>query len=632
MTDAKNCPVATQPDVIMYDHVTPADAHREVSCTYSQYIDEYSNYTGYDMYRCCQSPTGLHIYERIENNTFYNNVNGLLAMPDPNRFKYMRDGMQIKVTRSPYENKYNFTATYSFDRNEWDVVWENEDHGDVVTSVYENNNSWDYDFGITVEEDCFPYGDYEWSFLTACDTVSRTYRYPYGKEVIERTEDLSFTAEQNCMEMYIELTGGQFSRVKLGADVNDPMQADEVWLDNPFNLNTYVKVLGDSTGHDNRDYRVSDHPIIRLTKPGTYTLRMYTLDTSFYCRAEYFDTTVTYESGVLYYEQNPTAFVCDAGGETKGFVFCKSAGGMAPYTYSLYNADNVLLGTNHDGEFLNLTGVQQNDRLTLYVTDSCGWSSIDSSIVMRDFKSSIVVWYNDESGDHQTSGPSTALKSVAKCEGAEITVNVSSINDLFTYHWYNRDHSFDVLTSEAKVLIPRNADADTYYVNVEFTECSAGFLDSIFVDVIHVPVVTITPSYTMVCPGETVQLSFSATSPNRFWVHSVSDATCTYTIPEDTVLISLRGMTSSCDVTVNSDTVCYGGEITLTASSPTLGSAYTVKWYDSPTQNYMLKEENITTSDGISTFTMMLAKGPITTMIIILTTPTLSRHFRAICW
>ena len=269
----------------------------------------------------------------------------------------MRDGMQIKVTRSPYENKYNFTATYSFDRNEWDVVWENEDHGDVVTSVYEQNYQWGYYFGITVEENCFPYGDYEWSFLTACDTVNSSYRYYYGKEVIERTEDLSFTAEQNCMEMYIQLTGGQFSRVKLGADVDDPMQADEVWLDNPHELNTYVKVLGDSTGHDNRDYRVSDHPTIRLTKPGTYTLRMYTLDTSLYCRTDYFDTIITYESGVLYYEQNPTAFVCDAGGNTKGFVFCKAAGGMAPYTYTLYNANNELLGTNQTGEFLNLPDV-----------------------------------------------------------------------------------------------------------------------------------------------------------------------------------------------------------------------------------------------------------------------------------
>lgn len=355
VTDAKNCPVITYPNVTMYDRTRSAEAYRGVGCSYSQWIDEYS--TGYDMYRCCQAPTGIRIYEEISNNTFGNNESGLLAMPDPNRFKYMRDGMQIKVTRSPYENKYNFTATYSFDRNEWDVVWENEDHGDVVTSVYEQNYQWGYYFGITVEENCFPYGDYEWSFLTACDTVNSSYRYYYGKEVIERTEDLSFTAEQNCMEMYIQLTGGQFSRVKLGADVDDPMQADEVWLDNPHELNTYVKVLGDSTGHDNRDYRVSDHPTIRLTKPGTYTLRMYTLDTSLYCRTDYFDTIITYESGVLYYEQNPTAFVCDAGGNTKGFVFCKAAGGMAPYTYTLYNANNELLGTNQTGEFLNLPDV-----------------------------------------------------------------------------------------------------------------------------------------------------------------------------------------------------------------------------------------------------------------------------------
>lgn len=412
VTDAKNCSVVTYPNVTMYDRTRSAEADRGVGCDYTQWIDEYS--TGYDMYRCCQAPTGIRIYEVISNNTFGNNESGLLAMPDPNRFKYMRDGMKIKVTRSPYENKYNFTATYSFDRNEWDVEWENEDHGDVTISVYERNESWNYLFGITMEENCFPYGDYGYSFLTACDTVNSSYRYYYGKQVIERTEDLSFTAEQNCMEMYIQLTGGQFSRVKLGADVNDPMQADEVWLDNPYDLNTYVKVLGDSTGHDNRDYRVSDHPTIRLTKPGTYTLRMYTLDTSLYCRTDYFDTIITYESGVLYYEQNPTAFVCDAGGNTKGFVFCKAAGGMAPYTYTLYNANNELLGTNQTGEFLNLPDVHQNDHLTLYVSDVCGWNSTDSSIVMRDFKSSIVVWYNDESGDHQTSGPSATLKAVTK--------------------------------------------------------------------------------------------------------------------------------------------------------------------------------------------------------------------------
>ena len=261
---------------------------------------------------------------------------------------------------------------------------------------------------------------------------------------------------------------------------------------------------------------------------------------------------------------------------------------------------------------------------------------------MRDFKSSIVVWYNDESGDHQTSGPSATLKAVTKCEGTEITVNVSSINNLFNYRWYNKSGTFNVLTSEATVLIPRDAEADTYYVNVDFTECSAGFTDSIFVDVIRVPEVTITPTSPTVCPGGEVQLTFTptnpngsptgeyvighennsivtfinysdlqthefsytATSPNRFWVHSVSDSICTYIIPEDTVLISLREMTSSCDVTVNSDTVCYGGDVTFTATSPTLGSAYTVKWYDTPTQDNLLDEKYIATSGETATFTL----------------------------
>ena len=84
----------------------------------------------------------------------------------------------------------------------------------------------------------------------------------------------------------------------------------------------------------------------------------------------------------------------------------------------------------------------------------------------------------------------------------------------------------------------------------------------------------------------------------------MSDETCTYTIPEDTVLISLRAMTSSCDVTVNSDTICYGEGITLSASSPTLGSQYTVKWYDTPTQDNLLEEKYISSSGETSTFTL----------------------------
>lgn len=103
--------------------------------------------------------------------------------------------------------------------------------------------------------------------------------------------------------------------------------------------------------------------------------------------------------------------------------------------------------------------------------------------------------------------------------------------------------------------------------------------------------------------GETASLEYTATSEATFWIHKVEDEICNYTIPEDTVKITLRDAATACDVTVSSPQICFDATAELTASSSTMVKPYTIRWYDNPYQQNVLKTDVIEEGMSDASFT-----------------------------
>lgn len=609
ITDAKGCEITRTEEMWIYNGTDTLDGNHYLS--YDQY-----HYENYEAAKCCQSLKGFSVYEEFHSD----NENTHDANPIPQRYKQTRDGAKFQLYRSPDENKYNFTATYHYDTDEWEIDREDISNTAVITS-YLRDNSTNYRWGLLVEDFCLPYGNYYFYYITACDTQRITVYYNYDvayQEIYVHTIP-TYTSYQECDNYFITLQSGEYKKVKIGADTGDPMQP--LVEMSSTSLNTYFRIIdGPQGGYPTNDFRVGR--TIRLTIPGTYTLRMFTPDSSNYCPVPYYDTTITYTGGTVSFDY-AYAYVCDVD-STVGFFYCHAKDGKAPYHYSLYELTNMeghLLEENNTGSFRGLSNIHVGDMMSLEVGDACG-RSYYVNITVTDLSSSRMAWFDG------------ALRVTETCEGSEIDVFVSAVEDDFTYHWTG-PNDFDVTTPRGHIVIERGSEPGDYTVEIGNTGCSQTLKDTVTLGIQPAPKVEMTYDATAVCPGQSVTLSFkptqgtgtvtyiigreinsidtfytfsgeleetatleyTATSNTTFWVDYVKDEICTYTIPEDTVVISLRDAATACDVTVSSPQVCFGATAELTASSSTMVKPYTIRWYDNPYQQNVLKTEVI--EDGM---------------------------------
>ena len=608
MTDAKGCQWTNTYTVSIRDNTDTLDGNF--------YLSSYSYYYSEAQY-CCQEPSYFQIYERSSSD----GTTPHLPNPIPALFKQTRDGAQFKCVRSPRGNKYNFTATYDYGTDSWTVVKDSvTNNAEITPYIIDEQNQ--YRWGLQVSDYCLPQGYYEFEYTTDCRT--QNYRIWHGgtERRFVYTEP-SFSFDQECDNYYINLTGGQFQRQQIGTNTNLSTQPEQI--SNTENLNTYFRIVdGPQGGYPTADYRVGS--TIRLSSPGTYTLRMFTPDTTYYCRAPYFDTTFSYTGGSVSFDY-AVSYVCDVD-STVGYIYSQAKDGMAPYVYTLYSQPAMggqVIASNDNGSFRGIPNIRVGDILSLQVEDACG-RSFYLDMTVSDLAQSQLAWFDG------------ALRVTQTCEGSEIDVYVSSLDENFTYHWTGPD-GFETTTARGHIFVERGASSGYYAVELGNTGCSASLKDSVELSVIQSPKVAISDGVA-VCPGESVQLSFTpeygngrvsytigkevnsevtfynyngnvgqtqnqtyiANSEAKYWIHSVSDNLCTYSIPEDTIKILLRNTSNSCDVTVSEDAICYGTDAQVTATSTTMLTPYMVRWYDDANQNNLLMEEEMTSDGQASTY------------------------------
>ena len=616
ITDAKGCVVSQTENIRIYNQTDTLDGNSHLNS------DNYYYEGSGDAASCCQSLKGFLISERF----YSENENTHLPNPIPQRFKQTRDGAQFQLVKSPRNNKYNFTATYHFDTDEWDIVRADMTNtAEITYKIVESST--EYQWGLLVRDYCLPYGYYDFLYITDCDTQPTRiyYTYPYPYEYRYEHTHPSYTSYQECDNYFITMQTGEYRKLQIGSDTENPLQPEKVMSETV--LNTYFKIIdGPQGGYPTNDFRIGN--TIRLTVPGTYTLRMYTPDTSVYCRAPYYDTTITYVGGTVSFDY-AYAYVCDAD-STVGFFYCQAMDGMAPYHYSLYaltNMEGGLLEENNTGSFKGLSNIHVGDMMSLGVGDACG-RSYYVNITVTDLSSSRLAWFDG------------ALRVTETCEGSEIDVYVSSVDDDFTYHWTG-PNGFEANTPRGHILIERGSAAGDYTVELGNTGCSQTLKDTVTLGILPAPQVEMRIDRTSVCPGEDVtieftpidgsglvsyiigreinsidtfyrfsgyvgdmaSLTYTAESEATFWIHEVRDGLCNYTIPEDTVKIRLRDAATACDVHVDSVQVCFGATAGIVATSTTMQKPYTIRWYTDAYQQELVQTDVI--SDGMpdATFT-----------------------------
>ena len=568
---------------------------------------------------CCNSQNGIRMRE------YLSTEQGISCNPLPELYKQLHDGTQYKITRSPRGNKYNFTATYHYATDSWEIVKDSITNNAEVVPYFERNTN-QFEWGLDFKDYCLPEGYYDIQYLTHCDTFSTSvyisggYQIKYDKPVFELS--------QVCDNLDITLEAGAIKKQIIGSDTSLTDQPEKLHPEE-VQFTRFRIISGPEGGYPTDYYQLGE--TIQLSIPGTYTLRMENPDESWFCDNEvYYDTTITYTGGNVTFKY-ATAYVCDADA-TQGDFFCLAENGTAPYTYSLYSGTDLEgdpIATNSNGIFKNLENFRAGMELSISVGDACG-RSFNIPIIVSTLTQSQLAWFDGIEGDTRTA---------SVCEGNSIDIYVSAFDEDFTYHWTG-PNGFEATTKTGHIVVERGYSSGFYNVEIGNSGCAATIVDSVELTVLQAPRITVSENQT-VCPGEAVTLNFTPTagqgyiyytitkeensitedynfssslnwpstltyeanSKAHLWVKRVSDVNCSYTLPEDTVTVNLRPAASACDVTVNNPTVCYGTGATLNASS-SLNPPYTLKWYSDSLEQYLIKTEIISSETGTSQFTL----------------------------
>ncbi|MBO2526113.1 MAG: hypothetical protein CW341_10545, partial [Bacteroidetes bacterium] len=582
---------------------------------------DYKNHS--DPVQCCSSQNYVRVYEYVED---YSNV---ICNPIPRRYQQLRDGAKYKLVESPRNNKYNFTATYNFDSDSWDIVKDTySNNAEIVPYLSEDNNH--YYWGLELRDYCLPQGKYSFVYYNGCNDSTTINTYIWGTEEKITFEQPVIEVEQSCGKLAFKVTDGYVKLQRVGTDTGNPLQPERI-EDEDVSDTRFRIVSGPVGGYD--DAFFTHNETVYLSKIGDYTLRMYSPNYRYYCNEEkYYDTIITYSGGSISFEST-MAYVCDAD-STVGFFFCDVKQGTAPFTYTLYdseeNGNAVIEQVNSENKshgFTFIPGVHVGEVLSMGVMDACN-NTFTFPVEVKDFISSDFAWFD---GKYETK---------ELCEGTMIDVYVSTTNDYFTYHWTG-PNGFDTITPRAQIIIARGSEPGYYTVELGNTGCSRTLKDTVTLNVQQAPKVRMEYSESNICPGKTVTLMFTpeqgvgtitytigrsvnsidtfytfstelhetttiqytAISDAIFWINDVTDELCNYTIPEDTVVISLRNAATACDVTVSSPQVCFDATAELTASSSTMVKPYTIRWYDNPYQQNVLKTDVIEEGMSDASFT-----------------------------
>lgn len=196
ITDAKGCVVSQTENIQIVNETDTLDGF-----SYLNYNNYYYEGNG-ESASCCQSLKGFSISERFSSE----NEHTHLPNPIPQRFKQTRDGAQFQLIKSPRNNKYNFTATYHYDTDDWEIVRADITNTAEITPKTQESTT-EYQWGLLVRDYCLPYGYYDFLYITDCDTQTTTvyYTHPYPYEYRYEHTTPSYTSYQECDNYFIIL-------------------------------------------------------------------------------------------------------------------------------------------------------------------------------------------------------------------------------------------------------------------------------------------------------------------------------------------------------------------------------------------------------------------------------------------
>lgn len=528
------------------------------------------------------------------------------------------DGTIVRLVRSPYNNRYNFTAVYHASTGTWSITKTSVQNVSLIAGSTDGRS-------LEIQDYCLPSGPYNFQIITPCDSVAIQKRVSFGAIYsVEMTEDPAYHVLTECTNQYVIYDAGQLSRVS--RNTNPITGLDGVAVVTP--LTTYFKVIsGPTGGYDERSYQINEP--IRMSIPGTYIVKLYPTTTMELCEETAFYDTVNFGTTTVQHLY-AYALLCDIN-STMGNVYVAGTNGTEPYTYTLYsrpNKEGQVLGQNTEGVFHNIS-MRTDSALSCMIQDACG-AYFHVNLYPQLLADLQVTWFDN------------GLKATTTCEGSTITVHTLQSDNMFSYHWTG-PNGFEHTAPEPFIFVPRDADDGWYKVTVFEGGCGAFVEDSIFLGVKKAPKVNILQDYT-ICPGEKVRLTFMPYSyvtnsmvdfsiafknsdgeevrhyrarsgatvydsivpmlTTMVYPYTIQDDQCGYSIADagDTVHIQIMdNVINACSILTHHDKVCYDGTGHLEASS-TIGTPYTLSWFSDYNQTHLLQQDVVTNPNAWSTY------------------------------
>lgn len=523
--------------------------------------------------------------------------------------KVSADGTVIRLLTSPYNNRYNFVATYHSSSNSWSIARSNLENVALIIGA-SNGRSLD------LKDYCLPSGTYLFEVVSPCDSIrlSKRISFPdiYSTELVQ---DAVHSTEQECANQYITYTAGSVARISRNTSSITGLELTP----DTIPLTTYFQVVeGPVGGYENIIYELNEP--IRVTIPGTYVVKIFPSTSIELCELPDFYDTIVYGSSTVQHLY-AYALLCDIN-SPNGNVYVKGMSGTAPYTYTLYSRPNKqgeVLGSNNTGIFGNIS-MRTDSALSCMIMDACG-AYFHVNFFPQLLADLNITWFDQ------------GLKAITTCEGSTVTVHTLQSDNLFKYFWTG-PNGFTYDSAEPFIFIPRGADDGWYKVDVLEGGCVRVISDSIYIGVKKSPSVEILQD-ALICPGEEVQLTFTPTShyvttsvdfsivfetaeesevrnyssasgvsvtdsyvtllPTKIYPLIITDDECGYGRADswDTTYISISSnIINTCSILTQHDKVCYEGTGHLAAKS-TMNVPYTIRWYSDIHQTDLLKEEVI---------------------------------------
>jgi len=526
------------------------------------------------------------------------------------------DGTTIVLERSPYDNRYNFTAVYSSASQSWTVSRNNFEN---VATIHGGSDG----LSMTLSDYCLPSGPYRFKVMTPCDTfvLSAKLSFPdiYSTTMVE--EPL-FTKSQQCTDSYITYTQGKFARERRNTSVETGLPLPVVTDD----LTTSFQIIsGPTGGYDGSLHYLNES--IRISMPGDFIVRVSPTTSLYLCDSPIYYDTIHYGGPTVEFVY-AYAYLCDST-STQGTAYVKGTNGTPPYTYTLFDTadlqgnviETIVMSDTTQPAIFSDKAMDSQHELSCLIKDACD-AYFHINFYPRTMADLQKIWFDN------------GLTVMETCEGSTISAHALEIASILKYEWYNPSNELIDSVSSPSIFIPRGAADGWYKVIIRNTGCTDSIVDSVRLTVKEAPTISLTQTMT-ICPGEEAHLSFTPTSPTgepltftvafengngietrtystasgmaqddeyitytntKIYPLSVDDGNCDYTIADehDTIYIYMKtNIVDICTLLGSRDTVCYGSDAQFLAKS-TMDPPYTIRWYTDYELTNLIKTDVVT--------------------------------------